>query len=149
MIAGCLDEYWETKRPQGMKPDDIAAWLDEKGGYTVVYRDRRDRLHAPKDKAEVRYNRYLKMKPLEERQIPDCCSGVDGEVLISASIDRATGLLRTRSVWQPKGKSFWYSHVEKFVAARPATAETGADRPNAVAGQSSSAPQPLSTPAGP
>ena len=55
MIAGCLDEFWEIKRPQGMNPGDIAAWLDASGGYTAVYRDRLDRLRAPKDKAEMRY----------------------------------------------------------------------------------------------
>ena len=74
MIAGCLDEFWDIKRPQGMKPDEIAAWLDADGGYTAVYRDRLDRLRAKdkaKDKAEVRYSRYLMMQPLDERQVPE------------------------------------------------------------------------------
>ena len=68
------------------------------------------------------------MKPLEERQIPDFLSGFDGEVLISAGIDRTTGLLMTRSVWQPKGTSFWYSHLDKFAATRRPSIDTGKPR---------------------
>jgi hypothetical protein len=122
MIAGCLDEFWDIKRPQGMRPDEVAAWLDAAGGYTAVYRNRLDRLRAndeAKDRAEVRYNRYLMMMPLDEQKLPEYLGSIDGEVLISASIDRAAGILMTRSVWQPKGNSFWYSHVDKLVAARP------------------------------
>lgn len=122
MVSGCLDEFWDIKRPQGMKTDDIAAWLDADGGYTAVYRDRLDRLRAKdtaKDKAEVRYSRYLMMQPLDERQAPEYLDGLDGEVLIAASVDRSSGSLITRSVWQPKGSAFWHAYVDKFVAARP------------------------------
>jgi hypothetical protein len=122
-----------------MNTTDIAAWLDASGGYTAVYRDRLERLRPAKDKAEVRYNRYLKMPSLEDRQIPNYLSGFEGEVLISAKIDRITGLLSTRSVWQPKGRSFWYSHLDKFVAARPPSTD-GANRTNVPDQEPSSRP---------
>lgn len=119
MIAGCLDEYWEMERPDGMKPNEIAAWLDKSGGYTTVYRDRLDRRRVPKDKTEERYHRYLTLKPLEERDIPNWMSGLDGEIVISARIDRSTGRLEYRSAWQPEGSTFWNSRLDQFIAARP------------------------------
>ena len=30
-ISGCLDEYWEVQRPNGIKPDEIPTWLNEHG----------------------------------------------------------------------------------------------------------------------
>lgn len=119
MISGCLDEYWEMQRPCGMVPGEIAEWLDESGGYTTVCRDRLDRLRDPKDKAEERYHRYLMLKPLEQRDIPDWMSGFAGEVLISAHIDQSSGKLEYRSVCQPEGSAFWYSRLDQFIAARP------------------------------
>jgi hypothetical protein len=119
MIAGCLDEYWEMQRPKGMKPNDIARWLDDSGGYTTVYRDRLDRLRDPKDKIAERYGRYLTLPPQEQRDIPKWLSGFDGEVVISAHINRSSGKLEYRSVWQPEGSSFWYSRLDQFIAARP------------------------------
>jgi hypothetical protein len=121
MIAGCLDEFWDIKRPQGMKPDEVAAWLDAAGGYTAVYRNRLQRLRGKdkdKDNAEARYSRYLMMQPLDERRVPEYLGSFDGEVLIAARVDRTTGVLITRSVWQPKGNSFWHAYVDKFVATR-------------------------------
>jgi hypothetical protein len=119
MIAGCLDEYWEILRPDGMRPDEIAAWLDKSGGYSTLYRGRLDRLRDPKDKAEERCHRYLTLKPLEERDIPDWMNGFAGEVLISARIDRNTGKLEYRSVCQPEGSAFWNSRLDQFITARP------------------------------
>jgi len=119
MVAGCLDEYWEIARPKGMKPDDIVAWLGKSGGYTTVYRDRLERLREPKDKIAERYGRYLSLPPLEQRAIPEWLSGFDGEIVVSAHLDRAAGKLEYRSVWQPEGSSFWYSRVDQFIAARP------------------------------
>ena len=132
MIAGCLDEYWEMERPDGMKPDEIAAWLDKSGGYTTVYRDRLDRLRAPKDKAEERYHRYLMLKALEEQDIPDWMTSFVGEVLISARIDRNTGKLEYRSVWQPEGSAFWYSHRSCLATLRShrASSRPGAPSPH-------------------
>ena len=89
-----------------MKPDDIPAWLDKSGGYTQVYRDRLDRLRGPKDKIADRYLRYLALPPLEQRDIPEWLSGFEGEIVISANINRATGRLEYRSVWQRKGSQF-------------------------------------------
>jgi hypothetical protein len=119
MIAGCLDEYWEIQRPLGMKPNEIAAWLGKMGGYTAVYRDRLDRLREPKDKIAERYGRYLALQPLEQRDIPDWLDGFDGEVVVSAHINRRSGKLEYRSVWRPEGGSFWYSRLDRFIAARP------------------------------
>jgi hypothetical protein len=119
MIAGCLDEYWEIQRPLGMLPVEIAGWLDKMGGYTAVYRDRLDRLRAPKDKIAERYDRYLTLPPVEQRDIPDWLDGFDGEVVVSAHINRSTGKIEYRSVWKPEGSSFWYNRLAQFIAARP------------------------------
>lgn len=118
MIAGCLDEYWEIHRSTGIEPSEIAAWLDKMGGYTAVYRERLDRLRDPKDKIAERYGRYLALPPLEQRGVPDWLAGFDGEVVISAHINRHSGKLEYRSVWQPEGSQFWYSKVDQFIAAR-------------------------------
>jgi len=119
MIAGCLDEYWEIHRPAGFTPAEIAGWLDKMGGYTAVYRERLDRLRDPKDKIAERYGRYLALPPLEQRDIPEWLSGFAGEVVLSAHIDRNTGKLEYRSVWQPNGSVFWYGRLDQFIAARP------------------------------
>ena len=119
MIAGCLDEYWEIHRPTGVKPADLAGWLDKMGGYTAVYRERLDRLRDPKDKIAERYGRYLALPPLEQRNIPEWLAGFDGEVVVSAHINRDSGKLEYRSVWRPEGSSFWYSRLDQFIAARP------------------------------
>jgi len=119
MIAGCLDEYWEIHRSTGVKPADIAGWLDKMGGYTAVYRERLDRLRDPKDKIAERYGRYLALPALEQRDIPDWLAGFDGEVVVSAHINRHSGKLEYRSVWQPEGSQFWYSRLDQFIAARP------------------------------
>jgi hypothetical protein len=119
MIAGVLDEFWEIHRQKGMKTAHIPVWLDDSGGYTKVYRDRLERQRDPKDKIAERYLRYLNLPPQEQRDIPDWLNGFAGEVVISAHIDRNTGKLEYRSVWQPKGSSFWYSRLNQFIAARP------------------------------
>jgi hypothetical protein len=119
MIAGCLDEYWEIHRPTGIEPPEIAAWLDKMGGYTAVYRERLDRLRDPKDKIAERYGRYLALPALEQRDIPDWLAGFDGEVVVSAHINRHSGKLEYRSVWQPEGSQFWYSRLDQFITARP------------------------------
>jgi hypothetical protein len=118
MIAGCLDEYWEVKRPGGMKPDDIPTWLSECGGYTKVYRDRLQRLREPKDKIGERYAGFLELKPVEEREIPEWLGGFSGEVVIAAHIDDGARKLQYRSVWRPERTSFWHSRLEQFLAAR-------------------------------
>jgi hypothetical protein len=118
MIAGCIDEYWEMKRPSGMKPDDIPTWLSECGGYTKVYRDRLQRLREPKDKIGERYAGFLELKPVEEREIPEWLGGVSGEVVIAAHIDDGARKLQYRSVWRPERTSFWHSRLEQFLATR-------------------------------
>lgn len=123
MIAGCLDEYWEIERPSGMTPDDIPAWLESKGGYTKVYRDRLERVREPKDKRAERYSQYLKLPPREKRAIPEWLNGFDGEVLISAHVDRAANKLDYRAVCKPKGSTFWYRCVDQFLATRPEQSE--------------------------
>jgi hypothetical protein len=120
MIAGCLDEYWEIQRSEGMKPDEMVAWLNKMGGYTKVYRERLDRLREPNNNKAERYHRYLKLPPLEERDIPEWLDGFDGEVVLSVQIDRHARRMKCRSVWQPKGSSFWYGNaLGQFIAARP------------------------------
>jgi hypothetical protein len=119
MVAGAVDEYWEIERPNGMKPDGIPDWLDERGGYTKVYRDRLERLKEPKDKIAERYGRFLKLRPLEQRDIPEWLDGFVGEVVIAAHIDRNTGKLDYRSVWRPEGSAFWHGKLDQFIAARP------------------------------
>ena len=119
MIAGCIDEYWEIERPNGMTPGKIPAWLDERGGYTKVYRDRLERLKEPKDKIAERYGRFLKLRPLEQRDIPEWLDGFGGEVVIAAHIDRNTGKLDYRSTWRPEGSAFWHGKLDQFIAARP------------------------------
>ena len=119
MVAGAIDEYWEIERPNGMTTDEIPAWLDERGGYTKVYRDRLERLKEPKDKIAERYGRFLKLRPLEQRDIPEWLDGFAGEVVIAAHIDRNTGKLDYRSVWRPGGNAFWHGKLDHFIAARP------------------------------
>lgn len=120
MIAGCLDEYWETHRPNGMKPADVAVWLDKMGGYTVVYRKRLDRSRDPKDAIAERYSWYLALPPVEQRDLPNWLAGVeDGEVLLSARINRGTGKIEYRSLLRPRGSQFWYARIDQLIAARP------------------------------
>jgi hypothetical protein len=119
MMAGALDEYWEIERPKGTRANQIPEWLDEQGGYTGVYRKRLERLKEPKDKIVERYGRFLKLKPLEQREIPEWLEGFAGEVVIAAHIDRNTDKLEYRSVWRPDGGAFWHSKLDQFIAARP------------------------------
>jgi hypothetical protein len=124
MVAGCIDEYWEIKRPSGMKPDEIPAWLSECGGYTKVYRDRLQRLREPKCNIGERYAEFLELKPVEEREIPDWLGGFSGEIIIAAHVDDVARKLQYRSVWRPEHPSFWHSRLEQFFAARRESSET-------------------------
>src|SRR4051794_13966209 len=125
MIAASLSvksskyHFWNivpvTLSSNGMNPDAIARWLDDRGGYTKVYRDRLDRLRDPQKKIAKKYHRYLLLPPQEQRDIPEWLAGFDGEVVISARISRVSRKLEYRSVWQPEGSSFWYSRVDQFI----------------------------------
>src|SRR5262249_25578724 len=94
-------------------------WLSAHGSYTIIYNRRRNRGKEPVDNQEARYSRFLKLPPLEQRDIPEWASGFDGEVVIAAHIDRNTGKLEYRSVWRPEGRAFWSSRLDQFIAARP------------------------------
>jgi hypothetical protein len=129
MIAGCIDDIWEyemagingeTSEPiDRLKPDDITAWLDTHGGYTTIYKRRRDRNKEPADKQEARYRKFLNLPPLEQRDIPDWLEGFAGDVVIAAHIDPATGKVDYRSAWQPESSAFWHGKLNQFIAARP------------------------------
>jgi hypothetical protein len=129
MIAGCIDDIWEyemagfdgetNERIDPLTPDDIAAWLDTHGGYTTIYKRRRDRNKEPADKQEARYRKFLNLPPLEQRDIPDWLEGFDGDVVIAARIDWTTGKIDYRSAWQPEGSAFWQGKLNQFIAARP------------------------------
>jgi hypothetical protein len=110
----------DTNEPiDALTPDNIAAWLDTHGGYTTIYARRLGRNKEPADKREARYRRFLNLPPLEQRDIPDWLDGFDGDVVIAAHIDPATGKIDYRSVWQPEGSAFWQSRLDQFIAARP------------------------------
>ncbi len=129
MIAGCIDDIWEyevagidgdTNKPiDPLTPDKIAEWLSAHGSYTGIYGRRRGRNKEPADKREARYRRFLSLPPIEQRDIPDWLGGFDGDVVIAAHVDTATGKIDYRSVWQPEGSAFWQSKLDQFIAARP------------------------------
>ena len=102
MIVGCLDEYWEIERPNGMTPGGIPEWLESKGGYSKVYRDRLERFKEPTDKKAERYSRCLSLPLREEHEIPECAGDLDGEVLLLAHIDRKNNTIEYISAGKPK-----------------------------------------------
>jgi hypothetical protein len=126
MIAGCIDDIWEYERLgvngetneaiEPLTPDNVAAWLDAHGGYTTIYKRRRDRNKESADKHEVRYRKFLGLPPLEQRDTPDWLEGFDGDVVIAAHIDAATGKIDYRSAWQPEGSAFWHGKLNQFIA---------------------------------